>query len=150
MPTKPHGCSQALTKQLLKWSLTDATGISSLFMAGVAAFGLKHRDQQGEQNLPGDFSDLWRCIKLVNSCASFRQAFPALRQVSPEWDEFIERWDELVELGFANKAKSKKGKAHFVAMDEKYRRYRQILDEIRHKLAYPPHENPHPPPLPGL
>ncbi len=136
--TSLRPCNSALRQQLLKWSLTGDTGTASLFMAKVAAYGPKQKDHLGERNLPGDFADLWRCIKLVEVCPSFHQAFPALRGVSPEWNEFVNRWDDLKAIGYANKAKSKKSRSHFVATDDKYRRYREILGEIRETLQGPP------------
>jgi hypothetical protein len=140
MPTKPHihGCSHALARQLLKWSLTHYTGRASLFMAYVAGFGPKKRQVRDgsrpayDPSLPADFDDFWRCYRLVKACASFKQAFPALRQVSPEWDEFIERWDELCDLAVSEKRRP------LVPYSEKFARYRKIVEEIQLKVHGPP------------
>jgi hypothetical protein len=94
--TKPYKCSHALEQQLLRWALSGNTGKSSMYMAGVAAFGRRHRPRHSA--LPGDYDDLRRCVRMATACKSFRQALPELARVSPLWARFIARWDELVRL----------------------------------------------------
>ncbi len=93
---KVYKCSHALEQQLLRWALGGETGRSSMFMAGVAAFGRRYKP--GKSTLPGDYGDLRRCVAMANSCASFSQALPELRRVSPMWDRFVDRWEDMKRL----------------------------------------------------
>ena len=93
---KTYKCSRPLEQQILRWSLTEETGTSSKYMAGVAAFGCNFEGRKSF--IPGDLYDFVRCERLVASCPSFSEAFDELRKVSSAWREFIDRWDELKAL----------------------------------------------------
>ena len=94
--TKQYKCSHALEQQLLRWALGGNVGVSSRYMAGVAAFGRNYKPCSN--SLPRDFSDLKRCVAMASACSSFAQALPELRRVSPAWALFVDRWEELVWL----------------------------------------------------
>lgn len=98
--TKPYKCSRKLERQLLRWALSGNTGKSSKYMAGVAAFGRTYRPTHRE--LPRDYDDLQRCVRMVAECKSFRQALPELAHVSPLWLSFVKRWDVLQALAEHN------------------------------------------------
>ena len=90
----PYKCGHALEQQLLRWALSGETGRSSMFMAGVAAFGRNFEGRQSQ--MPADLYDFERCETMVNACLPFSAAFDELRKVSPVWCEFVDRWDAMV------------------------------------------------------
>jgi hypothetical protein len=116
--SKPYKCSHALEQQLLRWALSGNTGKSSMYMAGVAAFGRGYRPSHSA--LPGDYDDLRRCVHMAAACKSFRQALPELASVSPLWSRFVARWDELVRL--AEQQERGLYRVHAV--------YRQIVEKL--------------------
>lgn len=90
-----------------KWLQSDDVGQSSLFMLHVlgnvgASYihlaGHKLREDDESPPHPHDPSDLWRCIKLLQSVPQLVPELPRMANYSPHWRVLVEHWDELTQL----------------------------------------------------
>lgn len=76
------------------WLMSDDTGISSEYMAGVLS-GIFSR----KYGYPRDGADFGRCVRLLDACPDLRVNLK--RMVSGtgmHWDVLVDHWDELESL----------------------------------------------------
>lgn len=123
MISKKHRCSEATLLRLVRWATSLDTGTSSMFVAGVIAFGPEHRAPLHGNALPSAFDDFGRCLHLLQNLTEdqLAQALATLRKVSREWSAFIDRWSDLTALA-ASRA---------VSTESKYRSYDEIVADAR-------------------
>ena len=78
-----------------EWLVGDDTGLSSKYMLATALSGVVPKYKWGVE-YPLDGSDLGRCIRLIQSAPSVRNALPILAAASPKWAALAADWDALV------------------------------------------------------
>ena len=81
--------------RLLKWLLSDDTGISSEAIAAKMN-GLEPPRQWGSH--PHDTGDFGRCHRLLVIMPEYSDRLDEMRELSPEWAALVEDWDDITRL----------------------------------------------------
>ena len=105
------------SKKLIRWLLSDDTGISSKQIAAVMA-GIEPRDTW---HYPSDPSDLGRCLRLLERFPNFDVW--EMRNVNGEWCHLVNHWGELKALYELEKAQRTAPKL--------YERMQQLFKEAK-------------------
>lgn len=75
---------------LMRWLMSDDTGLSSRYMAAVLS-----GTPRPEMNYPRDPSDFGRCYRLLRAAPELRAEFEKLRACPKPWPLLVEHWAEL-------------------------------------------------------
>ena len=96
-----------MSKKILKWLLSDDTGVSSKAivakMEGIEVLPDSH---------PRDPADLGRCLRLLNLMPQYRPRLGEMREVSQVWANLVDNWDELEALYYEELASGKAVKCY--------------------------------------
>lgn len=80
-----------------EWIVGGDTGKSSKYMLATALAGATPKCRWGVE-YPRDCADFGRCLRLIQSAPSVRNALPILAEASPKWAVLAAEWDALVTL----------------------------------------------------
>lgn len=94
------------------WLLSDETGISSEFMAGVLSGRFMRKP-----GYPRDPSDFARCLGLLRAAPELRANLDRLKDHGKEWAALVGRWSDLERL-YAEEAPSGQAPKLYALMQE--------------------------------
>ena len=102
MNTKPNslagsGCSSHDLLAVAGWLVGNDTGSSSKWLAATAIAGAIPESKYAP-SYPRDASDLGRCIRLIESAPSVRNALPLLAAACEKWAALVGKWDVLTTI----------------------------------------------------
>lgn len=82
-------------KEILDWASYRDIGISS----NTLLFATTGKSVYGDsRDIPHDYSDFKRCLKLYNSVRRVKERFPEVAKAFPKWIPIVREWQKLVSL----------------------------------------------------